>query len=175
MKLLLHTCCAPCALGAVQALQMTDIGMADNSLYFYNPNIQPLTEHEARLSAFKEVVLSREYLNDIDNYYCLEKWQEEARNHSAGRCDYCYRSRLEKTAIKAAEEGFTAFSTTLLISPYQKHEEIRRIGEELGKEYSIQFFYEDMRPFFRAGQREAKELGIYMQKYCGCLDSKEEA
>ena len=36
------------------------------------------------------------------------------------------------------------------------------------------FLYRDFRPGFREGQRQARELGFYMQKYCGCVFSEEE-
>jgi predicted adenine nucleotide alpha hydrolase (AANH) superfamily ATPase len=40
--------------------------------------------------------------------------------------------------------------------------------------YGIEFLYRDFRPYFRDGQEKAKELGFYMQKYCGCVFSEEE-
>jgi len=70
--------------------------------------------------------------------------------------------------------GYDAFSTTLLISPYQKHEKLKALGEQLEKEIGIKFHYEDFRPFFREGQKQARELPLYMQKYCGCIFSEEE-
>ena len=82
--------------------------------------------------------------------------------------------RLEETAKTAKENGFTHFSTTLLISPYQKHEMIKHIGEEISHKYGIGFLYRDFRPYFRDGQRIARENGIYIQKYCGCIFSEEE-
>ena len=38
-KLLLHSCCAPCAGEIMEALAASDI---DTTIYFYNPNIHPL-------------------------------------------------------------------------------------------------------------------------------------
>lgn len=37
------------------------------------------------------------------------------------------------------ENGYDAFSTTLLVSPYQKHELIIQMAEEAGKEFDIPF------------------------------------
>jgi len=82
--------------------------------------------------------------------------------------------RLEKTAAFAAKNGFDAFSTSLLISPYQRHDDIRRIGEETAAKYNVNFFYRDFRPLFREGQVHTRSLGLYMQKYCGCIFSEEE-
>lgn len=69
--------------------------------------------------------------------------------------------------------GYDAFSTTLLISPYQNHEALKQIGEEMAEKYGLTFLYRDFRPGFREGQNEARELGLYMQKYCGCVFSEE--
>lgn len=71
--------------------------------------------------------------------------------------------------------GYDAFSTTLLISPYQNHELLKQIGEELAQKYGISFLYRDFRQGFREGQNEARELGLYMQKYCGCVFSEQTA
>ena len=38
----------------------------------------------------------------------------------------------------------------------------------------IHILYRDFRPGFRQGQQEARELGLYMQKYCGCVFSEED-
>jgi len=91
-----------------------------------------------------------------------------------GRCGICYHLRLEKTAAFAAEHGFDTFSTSLLISPYQQHETIQRLGEELATQYGIAFLYRDFRPLFRKGQAAARAQGLYMQKYCGCIFSEKE-
>jgi predicted adenine nucleotide alpha hydrolase (AANH) superfamily ATPase len=82
--------------------------------------------------------------------------------------------RLEKTASFAAVNGYDAFSTTLLISPYQNHDFLKLNGEKLAAQYGVSFLYRDFRPRFREGQRLAKEREYYMQKYCGCIFSEED-
>jgi predicted adenine nucleotide alpha hydrolase (AANH) superfamily ATPase len=72
------------------------------------------------------------------------------------------------------KRGYDAFSTTLLVSPYQNHEKLKELSNELGKKYNIEFLYRDFRVGFRDGQAKARELGLYMQKYCGCIFSEEE-
>ena len=86
---------------------------------------------------------------------------------------YCYRVRLEQTAKYAKENGYDTFSTTLLISPYQNHEALKKIGEDMAKKYRLTFLYRDFRLGFKEGQAKARELGLYMQKYCGCVFSEE--
>ncbi|MBS6511702.1 MAG: epoxyqueuosine reductase QueH, partial [Clostridiales bacterium] len=74
----------------------------------------------------------------------------------------------------AAEHGFASFSTTLLISPYQNHELLRQTGERAAEQYGVSFLYRDFRPYFKEGQQRAREMELYMQKYCGCIFSEEE-
>ena len=90
------------------------------------------------------------------------------------RCKKCYETRLFETAKQAANNGFEAFSTTLLISPFQQHEQIKLIAEKFAEQFNVKFLYEDFRPNFRIGQQKARQLGQYMQKYCGCIFSEEE-
>jgi predicted adenine nucleotide alpha hydrolase (AANH) superfamily ATPase len=71
-------------------------------------------------------------------------------------------------------EGYDGISSSLLISPYQSHDLIRRIGENAAIQYGVRFYYRDFRPCFRKGQNQAREMGFYMQKYCGCIFSEEE-
>jgi predicted adenine nucleotide alpha hydrolase (AANH) superfamily ATPase len=97
-----------------------------------------------------------------------------ANGDRASRCAWCYRTRLEKTAAQAAEGGWEGFSTTLLISPWQDHQGIRRAGEQAAEKYGVPFLYRDFRPLFREGQKKAREMGLYRQKYCGCVFSEEE-
>ena len=70
--------------------------------------------------------------------------------------------------------GYDAFTTTLLVSPYQNHDVLIEVGKEIAQKYEIEFLYRDFRPGFREGQAEARELGLYMQKYCGCVFSEED-
>ncbi|MDP3298210.1 MAG: epoxyqueuosine reductase QueH [Thermodesulfovibrionia bacterium] len=91
-----------------------------------------------------------------------------------GRCKSCYRLRLGKTAEEAQRQGFDAFSTTLLISPYQDFEQIISIGSELAEKHNVIFYFRDFRQYFREAMAYAKEMGLYRQKYCGCIYSRDE-
>ena len=51
---------------------------------------------------------------------------------------------------------------------------MKAVGETMGKKYGVAFYYRDFRPGFREGQAKARELGLYMQKYCGCIFSEED-
>ena len=74
----------------------------------------------------------------------------------------------------AAEHGFSAFSTTLLVSPYQNHAGLIEAAERAADKYGVEFLYRDFRTGFREGQAKARELEMYMQKYCGCIFSEED-
>ena len=68
--------------------------------------------------------------------------------------------------------GMDAYTTTLLISPYQNHEVIRELAGNIAKEEDLRFYYSDFREGFRASQQDAKEFDMYRQKYCGCVFSE---
>ncbi|MDD2470027.1 MAG: epoxyqueuosine reductase QueH [Bacilli bacterium] len=167
MKLLMHMCCAPCSTYPMTLLRKDKI---DVTGFFYNPNIHPLDEYQKRLDTVKRYAdimnLKVEYIDE----YMEDRWRNYTGNNDH-RCDMCYRLRLDKTAAYAKENGFDAFTTTLLVSPYQNHELIKELGNQYALKYGIKFYYQDFREGFREGQAIAKELELYRQKYCGCIIS----
>ena len=44
----------------------------------------------------------------------------------------------------------------------------------MANKYDLIPVYRDFRVGFREGQAKARELGLYMQKYCGCIFSEED-
>ena len=172
MKLLMHTCCAPCSVHCIESLRNEDI---EPVLYWYNPNIHPYMEYKARRDTLKEYARNIGVQVIFGEEYGLQKFCKNVIDDLENRCiNYCYKVRLEQTVKYAKENGFDSFTTTLFISPYQKHEELKSICEELSNKYDIKFLYRDFRPGFREGQTKARELGLYMQKYCGCVFSEED-
>lgn len=172
MKVLLHTCCAPCSTYVIDKLRKD--GYEDITSYWYNINIHPYEEYRARLNA---LVTYTEMVNVpliIEDDYGVREFTKSVINDIDGRCRFCYVSRLAKTVKYAKENGYDAFTSTLFVSIYQNHEELKKICEELAKEYDIEFLYRDFRVGFREGQNEARQLGLYMQKYCGCIFSEED-
>ena len=172
MKLLMHTCCAPCSVYCIDTLRAEGI---EPTLYWYNPNIHPYKEYEARLNTLREYSKMIDINLIEENVYGLREFCKNTVNSLDTRCkDYCYPVRLEQTAKYAKENGFDTITTTLLVSPYQQHDLIHELGEKIAKKYDINFVYRDFRVGFRQGQAKARELGLYMQKYCGCVFSEEE-
>lgn len=170
-EILFHICCAGCL--AYPLENMREEGYEIKG-FWYNPNIHPYQEYKLRLEAlrsFSEIKnLSAIYEDDYD----LEGFIREVVFREKDRCPVCYYIRLRRTAQKAKELGFKNFSTTLLVSPYQKHEVIKNIGELLAKEFNLEFFYKDFRGGYREGLTIIKELNLYKQKYCGCIYSEKE-
>lgn len=172
MKLLMHTCCAPCSVYCIDSLRNENI---EPTLYWYNPNIHPYIEYKTRRDTLIEYSKMIDAKLIINEEYGLDSFCKNVINDLPNRCsNYCYRVRLEQTVKYAKENDFDAFTTTLFVSPYQKHEELKRICEELSKKYGVKFLYRDFRVGFREGQAKARELGLYMQKYCGCIFSEED-
>jgi len=186
MKLLLHVCCAPCSVACVGSLYEEGI---DVTLFWYNPNIHPYTEYVSRRDCLVQyaqkvsmpLIMEDEYgLRQF--IHVLETGCEQAGTQepplsgfdSPGRCTFCYRMRMEKTALAAKENRFDAFSTTLFISPYQNHDLLKKEAEAAAEKHGVPLLYRDFRPRFREGRTEARALGLYMQKYCGCIFSEEE-
>jgi len=171
-KILLHTCCGPCSTYVVKSLREQGFNVTG---YFYNPNIQPLAEYERRLETMKQYVttVGLELLtpsvspSEADRHLPLDKGENKWGLRPKD-CENCYRVRLLSTAQKAQELGFKFFSTRLLISPYQKIELIKKIGDEIGVEIGVEFFWQDFRCGYRQSQAMAKQLKLYRQKYCGC-------
>ena len=83
----------------------------------------------------------------------------------------CIRDR-RYAAQFAKENGYDSFSTTLLVSPYQRHELIKKEAEAAAAEFGIPFYYEDFRVGYQRGVDISLELGLYRQQYCGCVFSE---
>ncbi len=171
MRLLMHTCCAPCSVYCIDSLRNEGI---EPVLYWFNPNIHPYIEYKTRKDTLIEYSKMVDVKLIINENYGLREFCKNVIKDLENRClDYCYKVRLEETVKYAKENDYDAFTTTLLVSPYQKHDNLKRLCEELSRKYEIEFLYRDFRIGFREGQARARELGLYMQKYCGCVFSEE--
>ena len=172
MKLLMHTCCAPCSVYCIDSLRKEGI---EPTVYWYNPNIHPYMEYKARRDCFKEYTASIGVNAIFEEDYGLDEFCKNVIGDLKNRCTYyCYPVRLRKTFEYAKQNGYDAVTTTLLYSIYQKHDFIKELMGKYSKEYGIDFLYRDFRVGFRDGQAKAREIGLYMQKYCGCIFSEED-
>ena len=189
-KLLLHTCCGPCAIHVAQKLSSSakapssdksSEGKSEDksadyqiTLFFYNPNIFPEEEYIRRLAEVK-LWSNKNKFELIEGDYDHQKWQESVKgleNEPEGgrRCLLCYQMRLEESARYAKENGFEYLASTLTIGRNKKADVINPIGVEVATKYDIKFLEEDWKK--KGGQEEAcrmsKEENMYRQSYCGC-------
>ena len=183
-KVLIHTCCAPCFTFIQEDISKNGIlnneKVRENVSYtacWYNPNIHPKVEYERRKNTFIDfckmknvdyIVIDRYDLNEYVKYVVNNVGDNK---EYSTRCEYCYYMRFKEVFKYAKENGFDAVTTTLSISPYQNHDLIIKALKKLSQEYSIDYIYTDYRDNFRVGQKMARDLGLYMQKYCGCVFS----
>lgn len=167
----MHICCANCSLYPVQTLKQRGVEIRG---YWYNPNIHPFTEYTERLKSVRMLEEMWHFDIDYNDDYGLTEFVRNVAGKEDERCDYCYDTRLEQTARKAKDDGMEAFTTSLLVSPYQNTGKIIEKGTSLAAKYNIEFLAEDFRPGYRDGMSISRELGLYRQKYCGCIYSEME-
>lgn len=169
MKVLFHICCAPCAI--YPYYRMREDGLEPVG-FFYNPNIHLYLEYKKRLDTLKEFSLRSGLEVIMGGGYDLDDFLSRVMGKGAGRCEQCYRMRLDAAAAEAERRGLPAFTTSLLYSKRQKHELVKGVAEETAQEHGLEFYYEDFRLGWREGILESKAMGLYRQKYCGCIFSE---
>jgi len=168
-KVLVHSCCAHCAAYIIDYCRQQGYEI---TAFWYNPNIHPYMEHQHRLEAMKSLAQEVSLPLIITEGYDMASYFRQVVGHESQRCRYCFRLRLSRTAEAARQAGFNAFTTTLLISPHQKHDLLQEIGNELAKEKGVDFLYADFRKRYSDSRRMTKGLNLYRQQYCGCVYSE---
>lgn len=174
-KLLLHSCCAPCAGEIMEALQYSDI---DFTVYFYNPNIHPEQEYIQRKEENIRFCEKME-IPFIDADYDKDNWFERIKGtedepERGKRCTLCFDMRFERTALHAHEHGFPIISSTLGISRWKNMEQINGSGERAAERYPemIYWTYNWRKSGGSARMIEiSKREEFYQQEYCGCVYS----
>lgn len=171
VKILLHICCAPCATYPVEELKRK--GHEIHGLW-YNPNIHLYREYCRRRDSLKDYAAQVDLPIIYEDEYGLREFIRRVGNEEGDRCPACYRLRLQRAAQIAGQGKFDSFTTTLLVSPHQKHDLIKETAEQAGREAGIRFYYEDFRPGSKEGLRLTREMELYRQQYCGCIYSEYE-
>ena len=174
-KLLLHSCCAPCAGEIMEAVAASGI---DTTIYFYNPNIHPKEEYEIRKD---ENIRFAEKLgfDFIDADYDKDNWFERIKGlenepERGKRCTVCFDMRFERTALYAHENNFKIFATTLGISRWKDLEQINNSGLKAAKRYNGLGFWDFNWRKLGGSSRMleiSKKEKFYKQEYCGCVYS----
>ena len=178
MRLLLHSCCAPCSSYVLEYLSQ----YFDITVFYYNPNISPEKEYRMRVEEQMRLVNHMELPHPVaflEGEYQPETFYNTVRGledlpEGKERCFRCYRLRLEASARVAKEQGFDYFTTTLTISPLKNAEKLNEIGQELAQKYHIPFLPSDFKKKngYKRSIELSREYGLYRQNYCGCVFSK---
>ncbi|MFC1914169.1 epoxyqueuosine reductase QueH [Chloroflexota bacterium] len=170
MKLvLLHCCCAHCAAYTVEYWRQQGYEV---SALWYNPNIHPYREHQHRLESMKSLSQEMKFPLTVTEGYDMPEYFRRVMGNESQRCQHCFDLRLTRTADTARQMGIPAFTTTLLISPHQKHDLLQKIGNRIAKETGAAFLYADLRKRYSESRHMTKPLDLYRQQYCGCLYSE---
>ena len=176
-SVLLHICCAPCGLMPVRLLRAEGFAVTG---VFYNPNIHPLREYLLRRAALAEAAqrldLPLLWPDPEQAAWNLPQWLRRvpASADRNVRCRACYALRFGHVARWAAQEGFDAFTSSLLSSRRQAHAIVVEEGEEAARRCGTVFLYRDFRPAWQEGIELSKTWGLYRQQYCACLYSEAE-
>jgi hypothetical protein len=166
-KLLLHVCCAPCAVGCVERLLGEERELA---LFFSNANIAPDAEYQRRLDAVRDLA-GRYRLPLVEDDCRHADWLVaaasgfEAAPEGGARCGRCFGFSLRRAAAAAAQLGIGRFTTSLTVSPHKNSNLIFTVGAAFAGFEPIDF---KKRDGFRRSRELAKEYGFYLQTYCGC-------
>lgn len=184
-KILVHTCCAPCASYVFGELQKEKF---DVVAFYYNPQVHGIAEYKKRLKDIKKFCSDRRFElivpeYDVQDYFSVImpyqdkssiKYINDKSRYRRKRCQLCNALIVGQTALAAKKAKIKTFTTTLLCSPYKDHNEIWDLGLENGRNFKINFYYKDFRKGYWNGRNFARSHDIIIPNYCGCGDSLEE-
>jgi predicted adenine nucleotide alpha hydrolase (AANH) superfamily ATPase len=174
-KVLLHSCCAPCAGEVMEAILASNLQLV---VYFYNPNIHPKLEYEIRKSENKRFC-DKLGIDFVDDDYDKDNWFERIKGleyepERGLRCTSCFDMRFEKTALYAYENGYRLFTSSLGISRWKDMKQINDCGFRAALKYD-DLLYWDFNWRKKGGSERmvqiAKKEKFYQQEYCGCVYS----
>lgn len=182
-RLFLHSCCAPCSSYCLEYL----CKYFAITVFYYNPNISEEPEYRKRVEEQKRLIAAynreqKGYSIDVmegdyepTRFFDMSKGYETCPE-GGERCFRCFDLRLRETALRALEEKYDYFGTTLTISPLKNAEKLNEIGQTLAEEYGVAWLPSDFKK--KNGYKRSIELSevyeLYRQDYCGCAFSKAE-
>ena len=175
MNILLHICCAPCAIYPVETLKREGHSLAG---LFYNPNIHPIQEYEIRKQ--ENITFADKHgIPFIDADYDKDQWFARVKGlewepERGKRCTACFDMRFERTALYAHEHGFSVMCSSLGISRWKDMNQINESGVRAASRYEgITYWTYNWRKSGGAARMYeiAKRENFYQQEYCGCVYS----
>jgi epoxyqueuosine reductase len=174
-RVLMHSCCAPCAGELMEAMIESAIEL---TIFFYNPNIHPKKEYEIRKN---ENIRFAEKMNIpfVDADYDVQNWFNRAKGmeyepERGIRCTMCFDMRFLRTALYAHENNFKVFTSSLGISRWKNMDQINDCGKRAASHYEdITYWEYNWRKDGGADRmyQIAKRENFYKQEYCGCIYS----
>lgn len=189
MRVLLHTCCGPCASACVPRLKEEG---HEVMMFYANSNIDTAEEFEKRRGEAAKLAAT-DGVGLVADEYDHEAWLKEVaaglenEPEKGARCAKCFRFNLARTAAYAAAHGYDGFATSLTVSPHKVSPVIFAQGDSVAASLSSNpnnqtpsntqtplFLHYDFKKKegFKLSVRRAAELGLYRQSYCGCEFSK---
>ena len=174
-KLLVHSCCAPCAGEIREAVAASAIATTGD---LYSRTLPPVEEDEIRKDEnirFAEKLgfdfIDADY--DKDNWFQRVQGLEDAPERGE-RCTVCFDMRFERSALYAHENNFDVFATTLGISRWKDLNQIDSSGLKAANRYN-DVHYWDFNWRKQGGSSRMLEISkkekFYKQEYCGCVYS----
>lgn len=168
--ILLHVCCAPCAVGCLETLQALSYRVI---LFFANSNIAPQEEFSLRLTAVRSLAEIYQLDLQVEPYDHLA-WLEHIAGYEdeperGARCPRCFAFSLAQAAAKCQELGCDEFATSLTVSPHKDSRLLLQIGGTF--EHFAPYNFKKQDGFLRS-RALTKEHGFYRQNYCGCEFSR---
>jgi len=184
-RILVHTCCAPCASHVFFELMKENYQV---TAFFYNPEVHGRAEYKRRLIDLDLVCKQLEIKLIVPEYDIQEffkpllplqdknsiKFITDKDRYRRKRCQICISLILRNTIEEAKKLKINAYTTTMLCSPYKEHNEIWDRGSELGRKEGVEFYYQDFRKGYWKGRNYARSHDIIIPRYCGCSESIEE-
>jgi hypothetical protein len=172
-KILVHICCAICAVALIEKLKEN----FEPVLFYYNPNIYPEDEYEKRRQSV--VKMAQIYgLELVEGNYEPEVWQDKTKGKEqeperGARCYDCFELRLQKTAQLAKEQGIKIFTTSLFVSPFKDEKQVDLAGKNIARNANIKYLamaeiLTDKSENWKKTRELAKKHDFFFQKYCGC-------
>ena len=176
-RILLHSCCGPCSTAVLDRLT----GVADVTVYYFNPNIHPEAEYRRRelvqkqfIAAYNEKTghavqfLAAPY--EPDTYFKAVQGLEDEPEGGA-RCRVCFIQRMKATAEKMQELGYDYFTTTLTVSPHKNSQVINEVGRDIEDQYGYAYLPTDFKKNngFLTSTKMTEAYHLYRQPYCGCI------
>ena len=177
-KILLLSCCAPCACAVIKKLH--DDGV-DFAVAFYNPNIHPEAEYIKRHDEQKRLC-EQWNIQFVEFEYNPEVWFKQTLPYKdeperGKRCGICFELRLKRVMQYAKENGFEAVASVLGVSRWKNLAQVNAAAARASAQVGVPYVEIEGR---KHGMQEArlvliKELQLYNQDYCGCVYSEQQA